>query len=529
MQIRQLDSRRGPPLPTAGAGTMTAIVQDALRLRARGSAPARGDRPAHHRRRRGPGAGARGQRRPGHLARHGRPALSHPRSPASVCAGRSTPTRAGAWPARSRPSAPDVTGFAAGRRGVRHRPRSSFAEYAAARPGKLARKPANLSFEQAAAVPISGVTALQAVRDHGRVQAGQKVLIIGASGGVGTFAVQIAKAFGAEVTGVCSTAKVDMVRALGADHVIDYTREDFADGGPPLRRHPRHRRQRPAVPSPACAHPAGTARHRRRRDRRTAARRHRPPDPGPAAVPVRRPEAGHVRGVGERRRPGRPPRAHRGRQGRPADRPDLPARRGRRRPSATCWTDRPAASSSSPSPPAARRAQTRGAPRDREPNPVPRPRRRVAGPVGLPLAVAGQVAAADPALRRAGLPVAGLRRRHRRRVLRDPGHRPLPAGAVRLQRRRAALDLAGALLRLRRPRHRPLPAVHPRPTCRTTRPTSTCAYPERLSRGLVLVKWWLLAIPHYLVARRLRRRRALARHPRRDATAAGTAAGPPAG
>jgi NADPH:quinone reductase-like Zn-dependent oxidoreductase len=106
----------------------------------------------------------------------------------------------------------------------------SFAEYASARADKLARKPANLSFGQAAAVPISGVTALQAVRDHGRVQAGQKVLIVGASGGVGTFAVQIAKAYGAEVTGVCSTAKVDVVRALGADHVIDYTREDFADG-----------------------------------------------------------------------------------------------------------------------------------------------------------------------------------------------------------------------------------------------------------------------------------------------------------
>ncbi len=106
----------------------------------------------------------------------------------------------------------------------------SFAEYARARAGRLAPKPANLSFEQAAAVPVSGLAALQAVRDQAQVQAGQKVLIIGASGGVGTFAVQIAKAFGAEVTGVCSTAKVDLVRAIGADHVIDYTREDFADG-----------------------------------------------------------------------------------------------------------------------------------------------------------------------------------------------------------------------------------------------------------------------------------------------------------
>ena len=95
---------------------------------------------------------------------------------------------------------------------------------------RLAPKPANLSFAQAAAVPVSALTALQAVRDQARVQPGQKVLIIGASGGVGTFAVQIAKAFGAEVTGVCSTAKTDLVRAIGADHVIDYTREDFADG-----------------------------------------------------------------------------------------------------------------------------------------------------------------------------------------------------------------------------------------------------------------------------------------------------------
>ena len=107
--------------------------------------------------------------------------------------------------------------------------RGSFAEYAAAREDKLAHKPANASFEQAAAVGISGGTALQALT-AGRVQAGQRLLIIGASGGVGSFAVQLAKAAGAEVTGVCSTNKLDLVRNLGADRVVDYTREDFADG-----------------------------------------------------------------------------------------------------------------------------------------------------------------------------------------------------------------------------------------------------------------------------------------------------------
>jgi NADPH:quinone reductase-like Zn-dependent oxidoreductase len=106
----------------------------------------------------------------------------------------------------------------------------SFAEYVRARPDKLAPKPANLTFEQAAAVPISALTALQALRDKGVVQPGQTVLIIGAAGGVGSFAVQLAKAFGAEVTGVCSTTKLDLVRSIGADHVIDYTREDFTDG-----------------------------------------------------------------------------------------------------------------------------------------------------------------------------------------------------------------------------------------------------------------------------------------------------------
>ncbi len=108
----------------------------------------------------------------------------------------------------------------------------SFAEYAAARQGRLAAKPASLSFEQAAVVPISGVTALQGVRDCGRVQPGHQVMVIGAAGGVGSFAVQIAKALRARVTGVCSASKADLVRSLGADDVIDYARDEIDRDGP---------------------------------------------------------------------------------------------------------------------------------------------------------------------------------------------------------------------------------------------------------------------------------------------------------
>jgi NADPH:quinone reductase-like Zn-dependent oxidoreductase len=123
----------------------------------------------------------------------------------------------------------DVSRFAVGEEvfGIGH---GSFAEYACGRPDKLARKPAGLTFAQAAAVAVSGLTALQGLRDAGRLRPGQHVLITGASGGVGTYAVQIAKALGAEVTGVCSTAKTDLVASIGADHVIDYTHDHFWDG-----------------------------------------------------------------------------------------------------------------------------------------------------------------------------------------------------------------------------------------------------------------------------------------------------------
>jgi NADPH:quinone reductase-like Zn-dependent oxidoreductase len=109
--------------------------------------------------------------------------------------------------------------------------RSTFAEYACAKENEIALKPGNLSYEEAAAVPLAGMTALQGLRDKGNLQPRQKVLIQGASGGVGSFAVQIAKSFGAEVTAVCSTRNIDMVRSLGADHVIDYKKENFTQNG----------------------------------------------------------------------------------------------------------------------------------------------------------------------------------------------------------------------------------------------------------------------------------------------------------
>jgi NADPH:quinone reductase-like Zn-dependent oxidoreductase len=125
-----------------------------------------------------------------------------------------------------------VTRFRPGDEVFAHVLKGGFAEYTCVPEDALGPKPANLTFEQAATVPLAALTALQGLRDHGQVQPGQRLLIIGASGGVGTFAVQLGKLFGAEVTGVCSTRNLDLVRGLGADHVIDYTSEDFTEHGP---------------------------------------------------------------------------------------------------------------------------------------------------------------------------------------------------------------------------------------------------------------------------------------------------------
>ncbi len=136
----------------------------------------------------------------------------------------------------------------------------TFAEQVSVPAGLVARKPSNLTFEQAAAVPLAALTALQGLRDHGHIEAGDSVLIVGASGGVGTFAVQIAKALDAEVTGVCSTRHTDMVRSLGANHVIDYTKADFADGS---RRYDVILQAAGAHTATACRRALTTPRHAR--------------------------------------------------------------------------------------------------------------------------------------------------------------------------------------------------------------------------------------------------------------------------
>ena len=165
----------------------------------------------------------------------------------------------------------------------------AFAEYVSAAESALIHKPARLSFAQAAAVPLAAVTALQALRDKGQLQAGQTVLISGASGGVGSYAVQIAKALGAEVTGVCSTAKVEMVRSLGADHVIDYTREDFTQSGQQYDLILAVGGRRPPFRLPARAQAEGDLRHGGRGDGAALSG----DAAGPVAVEAGKPEVWH--------------------------------------------------------------------------------------------------------------------------------------------------------------------------------------------------------------------------------------------
>ena len=207
----------------------------------------------------------------------------------------------------------------------------AFAEYTIAREDKLAPMPANLSFDAAATVPTSGSTALQGLRDVGKLQPGQKALIIGAAGGVGSFAVQIAKALGAHVTGVCSTTKVDLVRSIGADEVIDYTREDFAEGGQRFdlifdtaggRSLSQLRRALAPKGTLVIVGAEGGDRWIGGIDRQLRADR---------AVAVRGPEAGHVHLEGEERGPALPEGIDRVGSGHAGHRPDLPAGRGSRR------------------------------------------------------------------------------------------------------------------------------------------------------------------------------------------------------
>jgi len=202
------------------------------------------------------------------------------------------------------------------------------AEYACVPDDLLGLKPANLTFEQAAAVPLAALTALQALRDKGSLQAGQKVLINGASGGVGTFAVQIARSFGAEVTGVCSTPNVDMVRSIGAGQVIDYTQQDFAKDG---RRYDLilDAGDRSLSDLRCALTPKGDSR-RHRRIGRSLDRRPGPREQGARVVTIREPAAAPVPYQMEQAGPEPCERAHRGRQGHAGHRPDLPVESGPR-------------------------------------------------------------------------------------------------------------------------------------------------------------------------------------------------------
>ena len=208
----------------------------------------------------------------------------------------------------------------------------AFAEYVVlARIEGSCRSPRNLTFEEAAAVPVAALTALQGLRDKGQLQPGQKVLINGASGGVGTFAVQIAKALGAEVTAVCSTRNVDLARSLGADHVVDYTQEDFTRSDGALRPDARCRREQVVVSVQARAQPAGDARHRRRPEGKSSARAAWSRAEGALAAAAQQPEGRLLHREAQQGGHARSPRASRVRKGEAGDRQAVRAERDRRR------------------------------------------------------------------------------------------------------------------------------------------------------------------------------------------------------
>ena len=205
--------------------------------------------------------------------------------------------------------------------------RGAFAEYASARADTLLPKPVNLTLAQAAAVPVSACTALQALRDAGNVQPGQHALIIGAAGGVGTFAVQMAKAFGAKVTGVCSTTKIDLVRSIGADHAIDYTREDFTAGRARYDLILDLAGNRSSVTPQARPHSARQGRACRRRRGWAVDRRRGRVAAVARAVTVRAPEGPLADGVDTQGRSADIERAHRNREGHAGHRQDVSTER----------------------------------------------------------------------------------------------------------------------------------------------------------------------------------------------------------